>query len=1173
MNEAKPIVTCHGNQNLFAALHNQVAQGLPKEPCEWRRSYGRAPRSIHLEASFVPYDPDILPGDEEKTLVSRPYFHIYWTDCDVEAYKQTVKDDITEWQSALRARNIPDWLIVIVSSDESKVKAKLLPRASVLDKIKGDFCSKYPERCIVLTDPNKLDSRSSESWLQLYQRLRNLLLQAYDRHLNKYEETMRSKREKRNEAGWNYFSYFIFQEELAFMLEMLGLKEDALIQYDELDAMFDQFVENFANGDTVQWLTPLVKPSVCWSGVSLARSLDLELRDAVKQNNASLLQFRNYLFSRQATLLFQMGRAWEVAQRAQNYLYNTVVEMRALEVEVPKGAMCCWVFLSCLEILRACNEHNVSQLDEKFALFTANLWDYAHKKLRELGHLCSLMPGLKPTSEQLDLVVNLVSGMRLSEESLSFTHQTPVDKLRESLSSLESFKRHYLDMCEQAMGTYKYIGRFRSARMIGLELAEFYMKIKEPQKAENFLLDSIKMYQQEGWHYLSDGTMVKLAECQKLLENPGNYLKTACHIACSTHLSVDVRNQYFEETMKTLNLISGDSVGRNEMRASQIFFIENITLNRVSVTLNDHQSVTVDLCSNFPQPVTFNSVQISIKKCTESEALEFIQQQQQQPQMAKHRRQPSGTHITSDHIANFQPVTKQLPSQIDFHTTMERNNKRLIACGITCESAHKLLKRADSAASSSAPAVCKDDFSHSFSLASVTLQPGHNSLIFSTQVVEKGVFHLGQMCLSVRSLDLLKPLTSVGASFKVVSILPEFSLKPKDTEHFLSGIEQEGILICKSGSSCLNEESTLSFSTSPYFSIFTRDERKDFVISAFSAHSTLEIPVLVYSSLKSDQSQNVTSKLGVTVDSWQKTFYQNIEFVQPFQATHRVYTAGKQKYIQVIIEGNASATFTLSDPRLEAPECRDVELVLLNKPDQILHVNQHQNVSLLWQLNSNIPLLPALDLSFACSYSCPLDANPQPHEFDYSCSIQNFQTQYQLVYTISSIEEDKSCTTGETAILEIKIKQLLDLDLTDSVKLAYAVKANGNIWAIGGKSSGVFTMKEGKHSIVLDVVPLQAGHLHFPLVTIYKYLDQIEDSMADNDGETVDSDSDSAPLQPAPKPKRTVSQLSTSSLSSSHFASHLVEFTSGQVYNESRNRQIHVYPCQTTGDIEVSLVQ
>ena len=45
------------------------------------RSYGRPPRNIFLEASFVPYDEDILPDDTDKTLISRPYFHIYWTDC------------------------------------------------------------------------------------------------------------------------------------------------------------------------------------------------------------------------------------------------------------------------------------------------------------------------------------------------------------------------------------------------------------------------------------------------------------------------------------------------------------------------------------------------------------------------------------------------------------------------------------------------------------------------------------------------------------------------------------------------------------------------------------------------------------------------------------------------------------------------------------------------------------------------------------------------------------------------------------------------------------------------------------------------------------------------------------------------------------------------------------
>ena len=34
------------------------------------------------------------------------------------------------------------------------------------------------------------------------------------------------------------------QEELAFALEMLGVYDEALVQYDELDALFTQFVLN-----------------------------------------------------------------------------------------------------------------------------------------------------------------------------------------------------------------------------------------------------------------------------------------------------------------------------------------------------------------------------------------------------------------------------------------------------------------------------------------------------------------------------------------------------------------------------------------------------------------------------------------------------------------------------------------------------------------------------------------------------------------------------------------------------------------------------------------------------------------------------------------------------------------------------------------------------------------
>ena len=59
---------------------------------------------------------------------------------------------------------------------------------------------------------------------------------------------MREERERRQQPGWSFNAYFLLQEELAFMFEMLGLYEDALVQYDELDALFTQFVRNHSAG-------------------------------------------------------------------------------------------------------------------------------------------------------------------------------------------------------------------------------------------------------------------------------------------------------------------------------------------------------------------------------------------------------------------------------------------------------------------------------------------------------------------------------------------------------------------------------------------------------------------------------------------------------------------------------------------------------------------------------------------------------------------------------------------------------------------------------------------------------------------------------------------------------------------------------------------------------------
>ncbi|KAM5127381.1 trafficking protein particle complex subunit 10-like, partial [Mantella aurantiaca] len=300
---------------------------------------------------------------------------------DTEVYKASAKDDITKWQNALRAHGSSDWLIVVVESEaKKKNKTNILPRTSITDKIRSDFCNKQSDRCMVLVDPLKDTSRSQESWSLFLSKLRTLLLTSFTRNLGHFEDEMRTLREKRTEPGWSFCDYFMVQEELAFVFEMLQQFEDALVQYDELDALFSQYVLNFGAGDGANWLSWFCQPVQSWDGLSLRKPIDMEKRDLIQRRRANLLDLRSYLFSRQCTLLLFLQRPWEVSGRALELLHNCVQELRLLEVAVPPGALDCWVFLSCLEVLQriegSCDR---SQLDANIS-HTVGLWSYAMKK-------------------------------------------------------------------------------------------------------------------------------------------------------------------------------------------------------------------------------------------------------------------------------------------------------------------------------------------------------------------------------------------------------------------------------------------------------------------------------------------------------------------------------------------------------------------------------------------------------------------------------------------------------------------------------------------------------------------------------------------------------------------------------------------------------------------------
>lgn len=75
-----------------------------------------------------------------------------------------------------------------------------------------------------------------------------------------------------------------------------------------------------------------------WNGLVLRKPIDMEKRELIQKQEATLLDLRSYLFARQCTLLLFLQRPWEVAQRALELLHSCVQELKLLEVSGPGPA-------------------------------------------------------------------------------------------------------------------------------------------------------------------------------------------------------------------------------------------------------------------------------------------------------------------------------------------------------------------------------------------------------------------------------------------------------------------------------------------------------------------------------------------------------------------------------------------------------------------------------------------------------------------------------------------------------------------------------------------------------------------------------------------------------------------------------------------------------------------
>ncbi len=194
---------------------------------------------------------------------------------------------------------------------------------------------------------------AQSAWAELVDKFKVLILSSFDVRVSQYEDDIHEKDMQRRLPGWNFCTFFILKEGLARGFESVGLVEDALVIYDELNVGLDTVIKEQqavadspaeAHGGTLLSYTEDLKAIAIQAIANHGENdapIDLQAdsrdtdtsgglpdrpgdipvsstkkpyRELILANNVSVFDFRCYIFSRQITLLLRLGNAWSTRE-------------------------------------------------------------------------------------------------------------------------------------------------------------------------------------------------------------------------------------------------------------------------------------------------------------------------------------------------------------------------------------------------------------------------------------------------------------------------------------------------------------------------------------------------------------------------------------------------------------------------------------------------------------------------------------------------------------------------------------------------------------------------------------------------------------------------------------------------------------------------------------------
>ncbi|KAK3812068.1 MAG: hypothetical protein J3Q66DRAFT_51577 [Benniella sp.] len=523
MEPKRVIVTYCDESGSWPGIEKDLGARLPLRNLVWKPSNNRATREIaFLDVEFKRFSRESSKNLPPVTLLQNPYLNIYFVNCeDNEKYRTTVKQQIHDWIQHVTSKKNQEWLIAHISNQEGARAAKFL-RSSVLDKIKADFNKGKKDR---VAQVRMVDTEMSEMelWAEFTEKMKEGIVSSFDQNVMSFEEDVRRLDSQRQMPGWNYCTFFILKEGLTNAFEMMNLHEEALRQYDELEASFFQILRDNA-------LTWYGKFGGMQEGDDDANPLDLDrkpYRDLIMQNTISVFDFRTYLFGRQCKLLFRLRRPIEICERARGFVPSFARTVREHVSNLTENFLESWIYSACMSIVDECEEvfpftnddphRNQMLLDGA----KAELLLLARQQLDKLGIQYNRLPNELPFVMSLSYHdTNALINDEVERKPMSKT-------LLDAVSSDESFDSLYMSVSARAINGFDGCGRHRSSLLLHGDVAALQYHRKKYAEAARILESITWQYGQYRWTVLENELAIKYSKCLKELGDTVKYVE-AC---------------------------------------------------------------------------------------------------------------------------------------------------------------------------------------------------------------------------------------------------------------------------------------------------------------------------------------------------------------------------------------------------------------------------------------------------------------------------------------------------------------------------------------------------------------------------------------------------------------------------------------------------------------------